>query len=50
MEGLSNEDTLPWWINYFWKAQELGLTKETDPYALDRPLLRYEMALLLYRA
>ncbi len=50
LEGLSNEETLPWWINYFWKAQELSLTNETDPYALDRPLLRYEMALLLYRA
>lgn len=50
LEGLSNEDALPWRINYFWKAQELGLTNETDPYVLDRPLLRYEMALLLYRA
>lgn len=50
LEWYSNEDTLPRWINYFWKAQSLWLTNETDPYALDRPLLRYEMALLLYRA
>jgi len=50
LDGARNEDTLPRWINYYWKAQELGLTNESDPYTLDRPLMRYEMALLLYRA
>lgn len=35
---------------YHARAVELGLTKETDALALDRPLTRYELALLLWRA
>ncbi len=50
LDEYKNEETLPWWINYFWKAQEMWLTTEKDPYSLDRPLRRYEMALLIYRA
>ena len=50
MVGAQDENVQPWWKNYFEKARELGLTKETDPMALDRSITRYEIALLLYRA
>jgi len=43
------ENVTPWWKNYFAVAQQLKLTKETDVYALNRPLTRYELALLLWR-
>ncbi len=36
--------------NYTLRANELWLSKETDPAIQDRIMTRYEMALLLYRA
>lgn len=50
MEGVMDEDVDPWWANYFEKARALGLTKETNVYALDRSVTRYEIALMLFRA
>lgn len=49
-EGNQDENVEPWWSNYFLKARELGLTKETDVYAIDRGITRYEVALMLYRS
>lgn len=45
-----SEATDPRWANYFDYARELDLTKETDVWALDRPVTRYETLLLIYRA
>jgi hypothetical protein len=47
--GLLDESTDPWYLNYFYAAKEMWLTRESGPYGLDRPLTRYEIALLLYR-
>jgi hypothetical protein len=44
-----DESTDPWYLNYFYAAREMWLTRESWPYGLDRPLTRYEIALLLYR-
>lgn len=44
-----DETVTPRWKNYFVAAQEAKLTKETNVYAVDKPLTRYELALLLYR-
>jgi hypothetical protein len=49
LEPLS-ETSDPWWANYFDYARQLDLTKETDVWALDRPVTRYETMLLIYRA
>jgi len=50
VDGSKDENVTPWWDNYFKKARELGLTKETNSKALDRSILRGELALMLYRA
>lgn len=50
LEWKKIEDTSPWRSNYFWRSQMLWLTKETSVRGLDRPVTRYEMALILYRA
>jgi S-layer homology domain len=47
--GLLDESTTPWYRGYYEKAKELWLTKESNIEALDRPLTRYELVLLLYR-
>jgi hypothetical protein len=47
--GLMEEGVTPWYKNYYEKAKELGLTKEANIDALERPLTRYELVLLLYR-
>ncbi|MDP2669997.1 MAG: hypothetical protein Q8O99_03215 [bacterium] len=39
-----------WRQAYYDRARELELVKETDVAALDRPVTRYELSLLLYRA
>jgi len=39
----------PRYLNYYLEARKLELTKETNIFALERPLTRYEMILLLYR-
>jgi hypothetical protein len=44
-----DETGTPRWKNYFVAAQEAKLTKETNVYAVDKPLTRYELALLLWR-
>lgn len=44
-----DETVTPRWKNYFVAAQEAKLTKETNVYAVDKPLTRYELALLLWR-
>lgn len=49
LQGVKEENTTPWWKNYFLAAQEAKLTKEADVEALDRPLTRYELSLLLWR-
>ncbi len=49
LQWLQEENVTPRWKNYFTAAQQLKLTKETDVYALNRPLTRYELALLLWR-
>lgn len=45
-----SEDATPWWSNYFTEAKALGLTKETNVNALDKPVTRYETLLMMYRA
>lgn len=49
LQWTQEENVTPWWKNYFLVAQERKLTKDVDVYALDRPLTRYELALLLWR-
>lgn len=49
-EDAPDETGTPWWSDAFDKARAEGITKETDPYAVDRPLTRYEALLMLYRA
>lgn len=48
-DGQLNENVTPWWSNYFFKAQELGMTKETNINNFQNPVSRYELALVLYR-
>ncbi|MDP2669999.1 MAG: hypothetical protein Q8O99_03225 [bacterium] len=49
MEGAQDESTSPRWKSYYSLAFQKGLTKEKDVRALDRPVTRYEIALLLRR-
>ncbi len=44
------EDVNPRWRNYYEEAYNTWLTKETDVWNLDKPLTRYEIALLISRA
>lgn len=46
---LLDESWEPRYLNYFFQAKELWLTKESNVFTLERPLTRYEMVLLLYR-
>jgi hypothetical protein len=48
--GNKPETTTPWWLWYYREARVWWLTKETLVDELDRPMTRYEIALLLYRA
>jgi len=50
MVWTQDETVTPWWDNYYKKAKELGLTKESSSKSLDRSVLRWEVALMLYRA
>ncbi|USN55799.1 MAG: hypothetical protein H6765_04365 [Candidatus Peribacteria bacterium] len=50
LEGNQPEDIEPWWYYYHARALEIGLTSEQNVNDLDKPVTRYEMALLLYRA
>lgn len=49
LDGVQDETVSPRWKNYYTLAQQKGLTKEKDVWALDRPVTRYELALLLRR-
>lgn len=40
----------PRWAEHFSAMRAAGITKETDVYAVDRPVTRYEALLMLYRA
>jgi hypothetical protein len=44
-----DESGTPRWLRAYELAKEKQYTKETDVYALDRPVTRYELALLLWR-
>ena len=46
----ASEDMTPWWKGHFEAMYDLGITKETDVYAVDKFITRYEVALMLYRA
>lgn len=48
-DGHLDETASPWWSNYFVKAQELGMTKETVMSRFQNPVSRYELALILHR-
>ena len=50
VDDMKNENVTPRWKNYHAKALQLNITKETDAWALDRPVTRYEAALMLYRS
>lgn len=45
-----DESWVLWWQAYYDRSIELGLIKETEVSSLDRPLSRYELALLLWRS
>ncbi len=45
----SDESVNPWWKNYILKAQSIWLTKEKDFSKFDKPIPRWEVALLFYR-
>ncbi len=45
-----SEAATPWWSDAAMQAKEAGITKETNIPGLDRPVTRYEVALMLYRA
>lgn len=49
-EDAPSEDVTPWWKNHFDAMKSAGITKEADAYAVDKPVTRYEVALMLYRA
>ena len=50
VSGMKDENVTPRWKNYHAEAMALGITKETDVFALDKAVSRYEAALMLYRA
>ncbi|UFX82767.1 S-layer homology domain-containing protein [Candidatus Absconditicoccus praedator] len=43
------ESGMVWWENYFDYAQKIGITKEEDLLAQNRPISRYQAALIMYR-
>lgn len=44
-----DENTNPWWQNYFNEAKELGIVSPSDAITFDTPISRYEVALFLYK-
>lgn len=50
MIGHADESGAYWWHEYRQQAWELGLTKDIEIAHGDKPITRYEVALLLYRA
>jgi len=49
-EDAPSENMTPWWKGHFDAMRAIGVTKETDVYAVDRSVTRYEVALMLYRS
>ena len=49
IKGTMDETTNPWYANYHAFALASGITVETDVTAIDRPITRYEAALMFYR-
>lgn len=50
LDGNKSENVEPRYANYFTAAKNLGLTKDTSYANWDRPVTRYEAALMMYRA
>lgn len=50
IEWFEDENIDPWWFNYHKTARQLWITNENDVYALDIPITRYEIALIIHRA
>ena len=50
LDGVKDETVTPRWANYHSAALSMGITRESDAWALDRPVTRYEAALMLYRS
>lgn len=50
MEDYMDETTSPWYANYHAYALENGITTVENVNSFDRPVSRYEMLLMLYRA
>jgi hypothetical protein len=48
LEGAKDETTDPRWTNYYKRAVELGMIQNSSPTNFDKPISRYEIALLLY--
>lgn len=44
-----DENVNPWWKNYYINAKRDWITKESNSTNLDRSILRWEVALMLYR-
>lgn len=49
IKGMMDETSSPWYTNYHAFALASGITIETDVNALDRPITRYEAALMFSR-
>ncbi|MDP2670536.1 MAG: S-layer homology domain-containing protein [bacterium] len=49
-EDAPSEDVTPRWSFHYSAMYSAGITKEIDVNALDRPVTRYEVLLMLYRA
>jgi hypothetical protein len=48
-EAAPSEDVTPRWANHHRAMLAAGITNETDVNAIDRPMTRYENALIMYR-
>lgn len=49
MRWVQDENVTPWWNNYYLLAKNIKLTKEANSLKLDRPVLRGEVVLMIYR-
>lgn len=50
IDWFQDENIDPRWFNYHKVARQLWITNENDVYALDVPITRYEIALIIHRA
>ncbi|MBQ7073736.1 hypothetical protein IJM86_01445 [bacterium] len=44
-----DENTDPWWLNYYQRAIDLSLISAQDTVTFDKEISRYEVAVFLYR-